>query len=151
DESAILGWVVFDGRGAVGAGRPLAEVDAVRTPFENAAAYEAAALLEVEAVEQLGIKRPPSGGAEVQVPIDLFFVPLLFGGEPPAHHGLHAGRVSVNGFQLSELAGTGQLTGERKVGQVAALRAGLEDDARPPHVLGQCEALGDVFRARLFA
>ncbi len=51
----------------------------MRAPFEAAAADQPAALLEVKAIEQSLVERPPGGGAEIQVPVDLLLVRLGFG------------------------------------------------------------------------
>jgi len=151
DELAVFGRVVLDRRRIVDAGRPLAEVHAVRAPFQHSAADQAAPLLEVEAVEQPAIERPPGRGPEVHVPIDLFLGRLRLGGGPAAHRGSHPGRMGVDGPELAEPAGAGQLAGEGEVGEVPPLRAGLENPARAAHRLGQRQALHDVLGAGLLA
>src|SRR5205085_2248099 len=114
------GWVVFDGGRAV-VDRPLAEIDAVRAPFEHAAANldpllvllktadHAATLLEIEAVEELRVVGSPRGGAEVNVPVHDILVGLRLSGEPAAGDGEHSAGVSVNRFELAELAGASEL------------------------------------------
>ena len=123
----------------------------MRAPFQHAAADEPAPFFEIEAVEQLGIERPPGRRAEIHVPIDDFLLRLLLGRQPAADHGFHAGRMGVDRFELAELAGASQLAGEGEVRQVAPLRAGLETRARAAHGFGQDQALRDVLRAGLLA
>ena len=157
----VFRWVVFDRRGAVGVGSPLAEVDTVGTPFEDATAgelavffegaHEAAAFFKVETVEHGFVEWTPSRGAEIHVPVDLFDRWGIFGREPAAHFGGHAGGVGVDFAKFAQPSGAGQFAGEGEVGQVAPLGADLEDAAGAAHHIGQLQALGDVFGARFFA
>ena len=132
----------------VGAG-PIAEIDGVGAPFEDAAAVE----IEVAApaaVDVLPVVRPPRGRAEPQVPVDLVPGRLGLGGKPVVVGG-RMERVGVDGRQFAELAVAAEIGGEDEVGHAAPLRAGLIDAAVAPHGVGQGLALGDGHRAGLFA
>ena len=54
-------------------------------------------------------------------------------------------------LKLAKFAAVGQLAGEGEVGEIAALRAGLEDAARAPHCVAKGQTLGDRLRAGFFA
>ena len=74
--------MVLDRGRPVGVGRPLAEVHAVRAPFQDSAAGQSAALLEIESVQQPVVERPPGRRAEIQVPVDLLLGRFRFGRAP---------------------------------------------------------------------
>ena len=157
DDLVALGRVILDRRRAV-VHRPLAEIDAVRTPLEHAAALghaaadEAAPLLEVEAVlERVGIERPPRRGPQVHVPVVHLRVGQRRLGQPSAQKRRHATRVREHLLDLAQPAGAGEFTREGIVRQIAPLGARLEDGAAAPHRVAVDERLGDVLRAGLLA
>src|SRR6188768_270751 len=105
---AVLRWVVLHGRRAIVDG-PLAKVDAVRAPFQHAAAAEradqTAPFFKVEAVEQPLVEGPPRRWAEIGVPIDNLLLRLWLCRQPTAHDRLHACRMSEDLLKFAELAG----------------------------------------------
>ena len=137
--------------GGIGLVGPLTQVHAVGAPFEAPASGHAAAFFEMEGVHQLAGVRAPSGRAEVHVPIHLLARRLGLGRQPTTHRGPQATGMGMEGLKLTELAALGQFGGVGKIGQAAALRAGLEHAAGAAEDVPQRQALGDVLRARLFA
>src|SRR5574340_147580 len=111
--------LIFNARGVVGVGRPLAEVDAVRAPFEASAAGQAAALLKIEAIEEALVVRPPGGGAEILIPIDLFARRFGLGGKPAAGGGAQAAGMGMHRVELAESTFAGEVDRVHEVGQAA--------------------------------
>ena len=141
----------------------MAEIDAVRAPFEYApadpcppfpflkTANHPPAFLKIEAVHQLRVVGPPCRGTEVNVPVHDLLVRLGFGRIPAAGESQHPRGMREHLFELAELASASQFAGKREVGQVAPLRADLEYPRGAAHRFSQNQALGDVLGARLFA
>ncbi|MHC4438227.1 MAG: hypothetical protein ACYS3S_12770, partial [Planctomycetota bacterium] len=104
----------------------------------------------MECVHELARVGSPGSRSEVHVPIHLFSWPFGLGREHAAHLCPQATGVGVQCMKWTELACPGQLDCIGEVGQAATLRAGLEDAGCTAKDIRELQALGDVFRTRLF-
>ncbi len=129
--------------------RPLADIHAMRPPFQAATAHEASALLKMKSAEKLLVEGPPRGGSEVKIPID--FLPIRLGLllEPPAGFRAEPAGMGMQRLHFAKLAALCQVHRKGKVRQAAPLCAGLKHPPGATKGSGQLEAFTNRFCAWL--
>ena len=121
--------LVFNRGGIVFLRRPLAQVNRMRSPFQNPAAMEVVEVSPV-AVYVLEVIRTPRTRTEPFVPVDfrgsrqgLCRQPVVIRRRPK--------RIGVNFQQFAEFSFSNQFRRQLEVADVAPLRSRLIDDSRP--------------------
>ena len=141
--------LVTSRRGVVFLRGPLAEVDGVRAPFEDAAAVEVEVAAPV-AANVSAVVRAPRAGAEPAIPVAFVDRRFRFRVVPVVMRRRPKG-VRVNFGEFAEFAALDDFGGEHKVADVAALRPGLIDDAVAFDRVGEGAAFLNREGKRFFA
>ena len=143
-------WIELDRAGVVGSVGPLAEVDGVSAPVEEAGTGVEVVVAAPAAADILAVVGAPRRRAEPPIPVADIRVGRWLSSEPVVLQDRLVGR-GVERLQLAELAGVGKVHRIDEVRHAAPLRARLEHPAGFGKRGG--EALADVDRdpARLFA